>query len=79
MYINIMLAYRVYLALLVKEGLLDLEGIKETGGTLVHQDLKAFRGQKVSNKFTWIELLDMINLINLHINSWEFLCQLNGC
>jgi hypothetical protein len=33
----------------VKEGLLDHEGTKETGETLGHQDLKAFRVQKVSN------------------------------
>jgi hypothetical protein len=42
---------RVFLVLLVKEGLLDREGTKERGETLGHQDLKAFRGQKVSNRF----------------------------
>jgi hypothetical protein len=49
--INVILVCRVFLALLVKEGLLDHEEIKETGGTQGHQDLKAFRDQKVSNKF----------------------------
>jgi hypothetical protein len=47
-----MLVCRVFLALLVKEGHLDHEGIKGTGETQAHQDLKAFRGQRVSNKFT---------------------------
>jgi hypothetical protein len=42
--------YRVFLALLVKEGHLDQEGIKETGETQDHQDLKAFRDQRVSNR-----------------------------
>jgi hypothetical protein len=52
MYRSMILTCRVFLGLLVKEDLLDLEGIKETGETLVLQDLKAFRDQKVSNKFT---------------------------
>jgi hypothetical protein len=73
------LACRVFLGLLVKEDLLDLVGIKETGETLVHQDLKAFRDQKVSNKFTCTELLDVLNHINFPINDLEFLGQLNGC
>jgi hypothetical protein len=68
MYISLILACRVFLGLLVKEDLLDLEGIKETGGTLVHQDLKAFRDQKVSNKFTCTGLLGILNLINFRIN-----------
>jgi hypothetical protein len=52
MFISMTLTSRVFLGLLAKEDLLDLEVIKETGVTLVHQDLKAFRDQKVSNKFS---------------------------
>jgi hypothetical protein len=46
------LVCRVFLDLLAKEDHLDHEGTKETGGTQGHQDLKAFKGQRVSNKFT---------------------------
>jgi hypothetical protein len=38
----------------VKEGLLDHEETKERGETLGHQDLKAFRVQKVSNTVTLV-------------------------
>jgi len=45
---------RAYLVHLVKEGLLDHEETKEREGTQGHQDLKAFRGQKVSNTVTLV-------------------------
>jgi hypothetical protein len=73
MYLSIILAYRVFLDLLVKEDLLDLEGIKETEGTLVHQDLKAFRGQKVSNKFKLDINAGRNEPDQPFQNGWEFL------